>query len=305
MAPILIDSRGLIKLGFVAVFVTASVFAGGFFTGYQKAAGFYQLDIPAQALSLPERSSTQISDIEARVPEVIAAGETIDVDQVDDNQAEVNHAVADAEIIEPSSPSSKMPPSALRPALDSTTGEPVAKHTAAEPPESGSSVATVENTEQAETIEHPDADFSRLNAAKAKFTAQVGTFGQLPNAEKMMGKLQAKGLDAYITTYTTKNNKTRYNVRFGYFSDKKTARKLLRQYKTSQQGDGYLVKFSASNIVNVAEVRDSSSNKSDEDKPAAPSVLLPDKTVGKITQLDISDASARSADSTTAGSSLN
>ena len=290
MAPILIDSRGLIKLGFVAVMVTASVFAGGFFTGYQKATGFYQLDTSAQPLSLPEKTTAQLRDIEAKIPDVIAAGETIDVDQ-----AEVNQAGYDAGIIEPSASSAE-----IKSAVNLTTAEPVAKHKAVEPSDRGLSVTTDKRADRTER-----ADFSQSNAAKAKFTAQVGTFGQLPNAEKMMEKLQAKGLDAYITTYTTKNNKMRYNVRFGYFSDKKTARKLLRQYKTAQQGDGYLVKFSASNIVNIAEAIDANTNKSDEDKPAAPSVLLPDNTVGKISQLDISDVSARSTDHTTAFSGLN
>ena len=42
-------------------------------------------------------------------------------------------------------------------------------------------------------------------------------------------------------------------MRFGYFVDKKSALKALEKYKSSKKGDGYLVNFSAENIIDAAD----------------------------------------------------
>ena len=57
-----------------------------------------------------------------------------------------------------------------------------------------------------------------------------------------------------ITDYRNKKDEVRYNVRFGYFSDRKSAIKRLKKFKSDQVGDGYLVTFSADNIVNLADI---------------------------------------------------
>lgn len=296
MAPVLIDSRGLIKLGFSAVFVTAIVFAGGFFSGYQKASHFYQQDVVARPLVLPEKIAGEGSAIEPKIPDIIAAGETIDVDQAEPGSGAVELSI-------------KTPPAIISPA-EIPRGE---KHVALKQAEViGSHSVTQKNThrkkiqksqdalsavshgdtEVKKSKDHRQPDVSPSNISKARFTAQVGTFGRLPNAENMMNKLQANGMDAYITDYTAKNNTTRYNVRFGYFSDKKTALNMLKQYRSTEQADGYLVKFSARHMVDVAEVKASISGDTKKgDTPQAPSTLMPENTVENLSQLDLSEVS--------------
>jgi hypothetical protein len=79
-----------------------------------------------------------------------------------------------------------------------------------------------------------------------KYSIQVGVFGNILNAQNMQKKLQQ--LDAYITEDFHKDDKVRYNVRLGYFIDKKSAIAALHDYRNNKNGDGYLVNFSSRNI---------------------------------------------------------
>ena len=81
MAPILIDSRELLKLGFISVLVTFIVFATGFFCGYQQAATSLAAGSKTESLLLPEKVAAIESEIEVQAPEIIEAGEAVDVDQ--------------------------------------------------------------------------------------------------------------------------------------------------------------------------------------------------------------------------------
>ena len=69
----------------------------------------------------------------------------------------------------------------------------------------------------------------------------------------MKDKLQAQNLDAYVSSYGRKDSKVRFNVRFGYFEDKKSANRALKNYRNIQKGDGYIVNFSDKNIVSSEE----------------------------------------------------
>ena len=88
---------------------------------------------------------------------------------------------------------------------------------------------------------------------KIKFSIQVGVYGRLINAQNAQAKLQAQHLAAYVSDSANKKNKFRYNVRFGYFVDKKSALTALNEYKNIQKGDGYLVNYSAKNIIKPAD----------------------------------------------------
>jgi hypothetical protein len=74
-------------------------------------------------------------------------------------------------------------------------------------------------------------------------------YGRLANAENMVKQLQESDFDAYVSGFTNKKNETRYNVRFGYFLNKQTAKSALKQYRQSEKADGYLVKFTADSVT--------------------------------------------------------
>jgi cell division septation protein DedD len=297
MAPLLIDSRDQLKLVFISALTVFLVFASGFFIGHQRASVFYQAGSVVQSLPLPEQLATSESVIDAHLPEKIEAGEDIDVDQ----------------------------PEAIIANTDTDTSiEPEVIKKAADLQKSDNIDATQIKTEQQRTVaqeneslmssraEHNDGVYKRSDKqhsgsqeglrvtavytqdelSKIKYSIQVGVYGRLLNAENMMETLQAQKYQAYITNYTNKKNAIRYNVRYGYFSDKKSAISSLEKFKADQRGDGYLVRFSAANIVDVADAAkinqpvhmpDHSEQPGKEITPAVPSEMTQDK----VSQADV------------------
>lgn len=274
MAPLLIDSRDLLKLGSILVLVIVMVFAGGFFMGHQRAAAFYQAGSEMQSLSLPEKTLLAENVLESQRPEVIVAGEYIDVDQPETvalaNEASQNST---SDLV------SKKPASKLQ----------------SVPLTSSAKENRQVNEKAVSRIEASVVNsFTSGDLSKIKYSVQVGMYGRLLNAENMMKMLQAQQYDAYVSDYTNKKNEIRYNVRFGYFADKKSALARLKKFKADQQGDGYLVKFSATNIVNVADVvniesaGDMSVQKNKVDKVRVPTITPLEAVEDKISQTDLS-----------------
>lgn len=272
MAPILLDSRDLLKLALVSVLVMTLVFVAGFFLGHQRAATFYQAGSEVQLLPLPEKITVAENILESQQPEVIEAGEDIDVDQPETVAQNSKPDLADKK--------STLQLQTL-PLADSADGSSHVNKKPAEPP--------------ADTF--VSSTFTSAQSGKIKYSVQVGMYGRLLNAENMMKMLQAQQYDAYVSDYTNKKNETRYNVRFGYFVDKKSAIAKLKEFKAAQKGDGYLVKFSAGNIVNVAgashleQANDTplQKNKTDKAKIKAPATI-PLDAIEETSPTDISQA---------------
>ena len=291
MAPLLIDSRDLLKLGFMAVLGTTMVFAGGFFMGHQRAAAFYQAGSDIQPLPLPEQVAVTENIADSQLPLMVEAGEDIDVDQPE--------IMADS--AEPSASarakSYAMVKAAVLQKAEQNETKQVSEKNA--PVLEKEKIATGKNDDSGKTtktLESNDASiatvFTSDNLDKIKYSVQVGMYGLLVNAENMVSKLKSQHYDAYVSDYTNKNNKTRYNVRFGYFTDKKSAITMLKKFKAEQSGDGYLVKFSADNIVNVAgaaeikQMADVPEAEGNADKTSAP-IVVPSDVVQEISQADV------------------
>lgn len=274
MAPILIDGRDLLKLGFISALTAFFIFSAGFLFGHQKAASFYIAESQPEPLFLPEKVASVENDIAPQVPEIIDAGEEIDVDQPALESKTMTHMIS---AIEPRSEIRNMSfhDSALAVDNESADTSLVVNQNlntegariqfasigaiVSEVSESnisknaGNEVSAYAGTDEVQ--EHQAilvSSFTPDELNKIKYSIQVGMYGRLINAENMMEVLQAKQLNAYVSDYTNKNDEVRYNVRFGYFADKKAALTALKAYKSNQNGDGYLVKFSVENIINIA-----------------------------------------------------
>ncbi len=288
MAPILIDNRGLKKLGFISVLTTVFVFAAGFFVGHQRATTFYQADSEIESLSLPEKITNVDSDIEPQAPEVIEAGEEIDVDQPETlanalvkTRLKTAQKAKDLAVI--------MQASDLPADVKTSVAIKSVKNTNASAENIqlvSSEVATIA-TQKAQPV--VVTSFTSGELSKIKYSIQVGMYGRLINAENMMRKLQTQHLDAYVSDYTNDKNEVRYNVRFGYFVDKKSALTELDEYKSNQKGDGYLVKFSVENITNLAGAKNvKPSTTVEKTGKNISSTKLPSKiSQDKISQADI------------------
>ena len=294
MAPLLIDGRDLIKYGFITVLASVFIFAGGVFYGYQSAASFYLAGSDSEPLLLPIKAALADQVREPTIPEKIVAGEHIDVDQPDAASAREHTAV-----IKAGSDESEITKQAM---MEKEQDIVVAKTKAGQAAEGGNEPARPEVTpaqtsqagtgmDQRENIE--SIDVSALSADELdsiKYSIQVGMYGSLANAENMVKRLQANEFDAYVSGFTNKKNETRYNVRFGYFLDKQAAKSALKQYRQSQQADGYLVKFKLDSMMKqgmTSMVKNSQSAGSERDVTEAEPVSAELKTTDdKLSRAD-------------------
>jgi len=242
MAPILIDNRGLIKLGLISLLTVLVVFSAGYFSGYQKATLFYTMANEFEVLDLPEQNIKETSSISPQLPEVIIVGEEIDVDQpvVIGLSHTQNKSSNTADVVnkQPEVKETERSVKRVEVSSDGDARVDINKENVDKPP--SKKITEVSNLTEVELSE-------------IKYSAQVGMYGNLINAENMVKMLQAKKFNAYVADYTNKKNEVQYNVRFGYFIDKKTAIAALKRYKKVEKGDGYLVNFSVDNIVKLAD----------------------------------------------------
>ena len=245
MAPILIDNRGVIKLSLISLLITIIIFATGYFSGYQRAIQLNTMVSETEILTLPVQQISLVSDVEPQSPEKMLEGEEIDVDR-------------------PRATSDLDTPHVIKKQGAENIASLVVPVSSAIPNEQSDGDATkskempaaVESIHTDETAVSQRRILSASEWDKIKYSVQVGMYGSLPNAESMKKKLQAQHFDAYVSDYTNKKDEVRYNVRFGYFVDKKSAVSALKRYKDSKSGDGYLVMFSLKNRLNLADIKD-------------------------------------------------
>ncbi len=305
MAPILIDNRGLRKLGFIAVLITLFTFAGGFLLGYQQATVFYVAGSESGSLSLPMKNASVDGDIEQQEPEIVDAGEKIDVDQPEVYQPEIAMLAidqtkvikkADTKIKQHGLKQEKLTTQAAISSVDEKSAAVIESINASnlskyetQVEKSGPAIdktsgiaASIKVNNQAKQTKAA-ALITTDEANKIKFSIQVGIYGRLINAQNMKRKLQAQHLDAYVSDSGNKKNKFRYNVRFGYFVDKNSAITALEEYKNSQKGNGYLVNYSAENIIKLAGADNTEKTDNEPNSVTTPVDVIQ----GKVLQADI------------------
>lgn len=256
MAPILIDSRGLIKLGFISVLSTAVVFVAGVFFGYQRAASYSLVDSERMPLPLPEKAAMLQVDIEPHNPALIEAGEDIDVDQPHDSMKTViaeKDKAFHTELVKHAKKSLHATAWSIKNDDNISSDDAAGK----KPSDKYLSASINEEQQQQLTTDKNIQPFiakvfSSEDLSNIKYSIQVGMYGHRNNADAMMTQLQKKRLNAYVSAYTNKKSETRYNVRYGYFKDKKSAISALQDYKSVENVEAYLVRFSAENINRIA-----------------------------------------------------
>ena len=309
MAPLLIDSRDVLKLVFISALAVVLVFASGFFIGHQRAAVFYQAGSEVQSLTLPVRVANAGIAIDSQLPDKVVAGEEIDVDQPETIISEIilkgNHQTS-------AKPLEKKKVPELYKSNDKKTAEIKVEQKMVEhkkesladenknPGLVNSQIETVISSNDKMVKQHGGSSdalivttFTSDELSRIKYSIQVGMYGSLVNAENMMKMLQTQKYDAYITDYTNKKNETRYNVRYGYFANKNSAIVSLEKFKSDKKGDGYLVRFSAENIVNIADVAvinqpvNVPAHNEESGNEVAPVAIPPDITHDKISQADV------------------
>ena len=223
MSPILLDNRGIIKLGVTAATVVVLVFSSGFLFGYHQANDQNVRSAASEPLALPVKDTLLAIDVGQQVPEVVDAGEIIDVDQP---EAAV---VSTKKTLLPTNTSKAQ-------VLDFSIKK---------------KIDEVKPSTVADTVYSEPVSITDDVLTKAKYSIQVGMYGRLVNAEIMAEKLRTQNLHAYVTDYINKKNEVRFNVKFGYFPNKKIANAALKDYIKIQSGDGYLVNFTVDYLTHT------------------------------------------------------
>jgi cell division septation protein DedD len=240
MAPLLLDRRSLIKSGFYLFLLLTVVFFGGYYSGYTKGYGhaeslLQQNTLPPVALVLPEPAYADSAVFEPQPPAVIEPGADIDVDRPDAAIAEADTSTSEA-------------------AEKATSGD--EPHTASpSPPVQLASlevtpaiVADANAATQSPAHKIGDVAVSALTSnasvTDARFSIQVGMYGSVNNAEVLLETLNASSLDAYIDEFSNAKGEPRFNVRFGFYRDRASAKAALRAYRSTLAGEGYVVRVS-------------------------------------------------------------
>ena len=251
MSPLLLDSRDLFRIGLITITIASVIFAGGFVFGFQKAESVLITGSSTRVLELPEKLETTLSEIEPRIPEVRAVGEHIDVDRPDSVAQQTSaETVETTEIVMQSAV-----PVAVKsgsPDEQSIAGIAVADKPQNQSLTAGNSAAGQSFVDTGSQATLLPVLPSASELSMAKYSVQVGMYGSLQNAQSMVERLREQGLQAYVSEYFNSKNQRRYNVRFGFFADKTNALAMLEQYKSRQQGDGYLVRFSAESLARLS-----------------------------------------------------
>lgn len=285
MVPILLDKRDLIKLGLLSIGVAALVFSGGFISGYEKAAVTLQVQSEVKPLDLPEKISV-FTRAEHFLPEIIAEGAEIDVDQPAVTET-VAETISQLESLQQSSVVSQTE-------LLSQKPEPLRNQASTALVKMPSHLVKQNATTMLQAVPSTDMisaenELNTQQLAEVNYSLQVGMYGSLPNAENMVERLQAKEFDAYVSSYTNKNDEIRYNVRLGYFVDKKAALIALKDYKKSEKADGYLVKIKAEDIIDKSTSLIAKQVNNDQRKTQT---IEADSIINKISQADINTGPA-------------
>lgn len=309
MAPVLLDNRGLLKLGFVFFLSLVFVFGAGFMSGFYQASSVYEADNETAALELPEPVNTSDQALEQQIPNETSAGVDIDVDRPELEASSVavapSHAMLSsgtgmAETSETMASADK----SLENVATDTAGQ-SAVHDEAHTQSLSSDSVTAQDNPTTVKVENGSSDSAVTKARltplteKIRYTIQIGMYGRQMNAENLVAMLRAQDIDAYVSGFVNHKDEKRYNVRFGYFNDKRSALAALKEYKKAGQGDGYLVNFDTKDLINLAGVEDAMPSKEQtmDGKMSAPEQVIKDKP-----QLEKTTTSAVTSDASTDGS---
>lgn len=205
MAPLLLDRRHLTTLGIAFVFFLLLCLAIGYAVGYQQAIKASQSNSSIHNLSLPDAQPAEVMDATIS-PAIAEPGEDVDVDTPDVIEPVEEEVEEMADV-----------------ALSSVSAD-------AEPDDDAVISEKLEINDNADEYD-------------AKYSIQVGLFGNKINAERRVEELLSKELSGYLNSFINDKGDTLYNVRFGHFLDKKSVITALDIYQQQYTGDGYIVRF--------------------------------------------------------------
>lgn len=224
MAPILIDRRHLLTAVVLFLLIVTSCLITGYVLGYQAAT---QSNLEMKSISelqIPDPKPSESSVSSEKVGATLEPGEDIDVDSPDFEIADV----ADVTDV-----------------VDVTDVKDVIVDVSTDENNNASDEAGMQENDG---VPNDSANENLLivdtaDASDARYTIQVGLYGNKRNADRKVAELLDKNLSAYISDSVNRKDETLFNVRFGYFNDKQSVVTALELYQEKHTGDGYIVRL--------------------------------------------------------------
>lgn len=258
MAPLLLDKHDLLKLAVVSAFGIIIAFSAGYYFGL-KQTSLKGSDYPtseklaSDKKTVYNQSNELVTSQQVNILNNLTDSEIIDseVDVSDIDAPEIANSVIDQPVLssQKSSTEKKYDLSEKNKTIKAIKNESIIEKTVNKESKTSSEASLDKYIKVNESV----ITETSKEEKPIKFSIQVAVYGDLKNAQNMMQKLQKKNLDAYVSRYTAKSGKQRFNVRLGYFQKRKAALNSLNDYIKKHKGDGYLVNFSAEKIVSFAE----------------------------------------------------
>lgn len=269
-APLLIDQRSMVRLGLVMSLFLFLIFMSGYMLGFQKAEARLSDPVARVTLPLPEPMHAALEQIEPQIPQRIEPGESIDVDRADqaaDSQTTTSKTSAITSSTSTSGTSKTSTDNtaqtgpadrpvqlaAAKPGVASQHGPLTSRLAKIQSADVAISKATdtmgvggPATSDPGQSAESPrSALFDNATQDTARYSIQVGMYSQLDNAERKVEELTSADLSAYLDDFLNGQDETRYNVRFGYFADHRSAREALEIFEQEMAGSGYIVNLNS------------------------------------------------------------
>ena len=266
MKPVLLDQRSILKAGMTICAAMLVVFFSGYTIGLHKAEFSSGMGLNKTiALALPRPAHADTSEYEPHEPEAQLPGADIDVDSPEITTAEVGSrkpAAAQADtaetevetVIQQTTRVIENPATTGGSADEASPQLQMASLAIAhDVPGADSMASVIDGTDvkqqkpaeeqNAKTDFDPAGIFDTASADDARYTIQVGVFADSENAQRRKSALEAQQLSAYVQEYMNKRNETRFNVRFGYFTNKSSALSALNSFEQTMSGSGYVTRI--------------------------------------------------------------
>ena len=255
MSPVLLDQNSLRRAGLTLGMIILLVFISGYAVGYNRAASVPVVESnETVALALPGPVHANAAEFEQQIPETMEPGADIDVDVPD------SAAAIDNPMLSPEGAAAELVGDADNHAIkhEQTQSEDMAATnqnsiTPTNTPVQLASLTVTPDVVVSHNNEQPDVRTNiqtqitdTASRDDARYTIQVGMFSDLYYALSRKQELESLQLSAYIHEYKNKQDKTRFNVRFGYFNSKSSARAALSSFEQGMNGSGFITNMSHS-----------------------------------------------------------
>ena len=243
MSPVLLDHRNLKWIWLSVGLFAFMTFFAGYILGFEKSNNKWMSKLDPMEITLPDVLLSDLNSSEQQIPESQEPGANIDVDSADEADDDIVAAVNNSDMytgVVTSAAAGVLAKEVVKPVTVISKQEVLVEDPSTE---AGSDINLLEIEPSSEQIIAALTIVDDATEETARYSIQVGMYKSFDNAASKVEKLINSDLSAYINDYKNKQDETRYNVRFGYFSSFSSGQQALAIYENNFAGSGYVARI--------------------------------------------------------------